>query len=127
MDLTFILIFVVVFLVSAVVVSKPKGLPPGPISFPFLGCISIMRQFAKQRPHTVLYEAAKKYGNIMSFKLGRERIIVLSGYDTIHEALVKHSDVFSDRPFHLPAVKYLLKDGGGNFCLCLSYRFSVIS
>ena len=51
----------------------------------------------------------------MSFKMGRERIVVLSGYDTIHEALVKQSDVFSDRPFHLPEVWRLIKDGGGNY------------
>ena len=115
MDIAIILIFVMVFLISAIVLTKPRGLPPGPLSFPVVGCISILRQFSCKRPHIVLYEAAKKYGNIMSFKMGREKIVVLSGYDTIHEALVKQSDVFSDRPFHLPEVWRLIKDGGGNY------------
>lgn len=114
MDITFILIFFVVFLISAVLLSKPKRLPPGPVSLPVLGPVSLIREFVTgiKRPHIVLYEAAKKYGNIMSFKLGCERIVVLSGYDTIHEALVKQSDVFSDRP-PLAITKMFTKDGGG--------------
>ena len=117
MDIAFILIFAVVFLISAIFMSTPRRLPPGPLSLPFIGCISIMRAVATKRPHTVLYVAAKKYGNILSFKLGRERIVVLSGYDTIYEALVKQSDVFSDRPYHLPFIKWLTRDGGGNYYL----------
>ena len=113
MDLFIILVFILVFLISGMVLSKPKGLPPGPMAWPFFGCISIMRQFSKKRPHLVLYEAAKKYGNIMSLRFGQRQIVVLSGYDAIHEALVKHADVFSDRPTYLSALSSLLEDGGG--------------
>ena len=115
MDLFVILVFLVVFLVSGMILSKPRGLPPGPMAWPIFGCISLLKQLSKNktRPHLVLYEAAKKYGGIMSLRLGQRQIVVLSGYDAVHEALVKHADVFSDRPTYLPITKLLIKDGGG--------------
>lgn len=115
MDLIVILVFLVVFLVSGIILSQPKGLPPGPMVWPFFGCISILRQMSKskKRPHLVLYEAAKKYGSIMSLRFGQRQIVVLSGYDTVHEALVKHADVFSDRPTYLPTLKTMIADGSG--------------
>ena len=114
MDVILIFIFIFVFLASFLLLSRQKNLPPGPVSFPVLGCISMLKQLATGYPYIVLYEAGKKYGNVMSFKLGRELIVILNGFDAIHEALVKQADTFNDRPGHLPFVAALTKDGGGN-------------
>ena len=116
MDFAIILIFIVVFLVSGIFLSKPRRLPPGPPVWPFFGCISLLRQLSKSkmRPHLVLYETAKKYGGVMSLRFGHRQIVVLSGYDVIHEALVKHADVFSDRPTYLPIFKAICHNGTGS-------------
>ena len=114
MDILIISVFLAAFLLSGIFLSKPRGLPPGPIALPFVGSISIIRQFSKKRPHLVLYETAKKYGKVMSIQVGHRLIVVLTGYDVIHEALVKQADVFSDRPHSsIPSFKYAMKNGGG--------------
>ena len=113
MDFFLILLFFVVLLTSYFVLSKPRGLPPGPPALPFFGCVSTLQKLRSNRPHLVFHEAAKKYGNIVSIKIGRELMIILNGYDVIHQALVKQADSFSNRVNYLPAFKYLLKDGGG--------------
>ena len=59
-------------------------------------------------------EAAKKYGNIFSFKIGQQLFVVLTGYDAVYQALVKQADVFSDRPNWLGIMKEAYKDGAGN-------------
>ena len=113
MDLILLLIFVVVFLVSFVFLSKPKGLPPGPIAFPFIGSYQFVKQLQGRLSHIVYLEASKKYGNIFSFKLGQQTFVVLTGYDAVYQALVKQADVFSDRPNFLEVMKEAYKDGAG--------------
>ena len=102
MDIALILIFAVVFLCSFLVVSRPKGLPPGPLTLPLLGSYWFMKMMRKRDNHLVLADAAKTYGDIFSFRIGNQLIVVLNGFDSIYEALVKQSDVFSDRPVFLP-------------------------
>ncbi|XP_053393599.1 cytochrome P450 2U1-like [Mercenaria mercenaria] len=98
MDLTIVFIFILVFLVSVLVIRKPKTLPPGYFGIPFIGSVPMMRKLRGKRPHLVLFEESKRIGNIFSWYLGNQLIVVLSGYDTIHEALVKKAEAFSDRP-----------------------------
>ena len=72
------------------------NLPPGPWGLPVIGNILI---FQKSRPVDVeLTNLSKQYGNVMSLWLGQYRTYVLSGYDTIKEAIIDKSDVFSERP-----------------------------
>ena len=113
MDLVLVLVFVLVFLVSFLFLSRQKSLPPGPISLPVIGCVQILKKLASKEPYIVFDEAAKKYGKVMSFKIGQERFVILHGYDVIYQALVKQADAFSNRPSHLPQIKSLTKDGGG--------------
>lgn len=113
MDLLMILVFVVVFLASFLFMSRAKGLPPGPLALPFIGSYHFLRKLQGKLLHVVYFEAAKKYGNIFSFKLGQQTVVVLTGYDAVSQALVKQSDVFSDRPNFLPIAKEALKDGAG--------------
>ena len=43
-------------------------------------------------------DASERYGNIFSFWIGKQFVVVLTGFDAIQLALVKQSNVFSDRP-----------------------------
>lgn len=104
------MIFGFVLLSSWIILSKPKGLPPGPVSLPLIGSYFLLRQMQRKKPFLALFEASKKYGNIFSFKIGSQLVVALHGFDAIHEALVKQADVFSDRPV-LPDYQRQFKDG----------------
>ena len=71
-----------------------KNLPPGPTGLPLVGSLFSMGLHA----HETLNIWAKYYGNVMTVKLGSSNMIVLSGLDEVNETLVKHGDIFSDRP-----------------------------
>jgi len=51
-----------------------------------------------KRPHDFFCEESKKYGDIWTFAIGKRQLLVLNGYDIIHEAIVKRQDVFGGRP-----------------------------
>ncbi|XP_069767494.1 cytochrome P450 2D15-like isoform X2 [Narcine bancroftii] len=53
----------------------------------------------------------KKHGDVVSLEFGWTNVVVLSGYNTLKEALVKKSEDFADRP-DLPIYRYLLKNFG---------------
>ena len=97
MDLTIVFIFVVVFLFSVLYLRRPRNLPPGYFGIPYIGAVPMMLKLRGRRPHIVLYEESKRLGNIFRWYLGNQLIVVLSGYDVIHEALVKKADTFSGR------------------------------
>ena len=106
MDLTIILVFALVFLITYIMTRRKYKLPPGPYSLPIVGSISLMKKLrGNQRPADVFLNESQKYGPIMSFKLGNQLVVVLNGYDAVHEALVTKSNDFSDRPTHLPRVR----------------------
>ena len=48
---------------------------------------------------------------MFSLYLGPRLVVVLSGHRVIHEALVRHADVFSDRP-HLPFLQLMSSSRG---------------
>ncbi|XP_035699760.1 cytochrome P450 2U1-like [Branchiostoma floridae] len=73
----------------------PKYLPPGPRGWPVVG--NIFSLVAGHRFLTMT-EWAKTYGPVYRIQLGKETMIVLSGYDVIYEALVKRGEDFSSRP-----------------------------
>lgn len=113
MDIVSVLVILVALLASWLLLSSYRRLPPGPLCLPVVGSFFFLRQLRRKRTHVALLEATKKYGNVFSFKMGSQLIVALNGYDTINEALVKQAEVFSDRPNHLPALKNIMKDGGG--------------
>ena len=94
--ISMLLISVVVLFLVYVIYRKPTGIPPGPsYTLPFIGDLplltdgGILGTFRKLR---------QKHGDIFSIYLGRDLNIVLNGYQVIHEAAVKHGNVFSGRP-----------------------------
>ena len=113
MDVISILVFATVFLISYIILSKRKNLPPGPPSIPFIGSYFFVKELLKGKRHVGLMEAAEKYGNVYCFRMASYRLVVLNGYDTIYQALVKQAAWFSDRPNYLWIFKRALKDGKG--------------
>ena len=70
--------------------------PPGPRYYiPFLGNLL---QMDPEKPHQSLRTWAGRYGDIYQIHLLGQDVIVLSGYDVIHEALVTKMDTFAGRP-----------------------------
>ncbi|XP_045211516.2 cytochrome P450 2D26-like [Mercenaria mercenaria] len=98
MDISIILVFLGVFLLSYFLTKKKQNLPPGYFGIPFIGSLSLLRKFPGRRPHVVLYEESKRFGPIFRWYIGRQMFVGLNGYDVINEALVKKADAFSDRP-----------------------------
>ncbi|KGL85608.1 Cytochrome P450 1A5, partial [Tinamus guttatus] len=73
----------------------PKGLksPPGPRGLPILGSVLQLRK----DPHLVLAKLSQQYGDVMEISIGTQPVLVLSGLDTIKQALVKQGEDFMGR------------------------------
>ena len=97
-DLTTSALFLTVFLLSLLwlrAARRPSGIPPGPVpALPVLGHLHLL----EKDPRNKFTEWRKKYGDVFSFYQGPQLIVVLNGYKTIREALVKNADAFSSRP-----------------------------
>uniref|UniRef100_A0A8C6VCA5 Uncharacterized protein n=1 Tax=Naja naja TaxID=35670 RepID=A0A8C6VCA5_NAJNA len=81
------------------------NLPPGPRTIPILGNLHMIDL---KRPHKTMIEWSKEYGPIFRIKLGFQEMVVLTGYETVKEALVNQADAFADRasvPIFEDAVK----------------------
>ena len=113
MDVVLILLLVLVFLISHLVISKRRRLPPGPWSLPFIGSYFFLKQIEGKPEHIALNEVSQKLGKIFGFRIGSYYVVVLHGYEIIHQALVKQGDVFSDRPLFLPRLRKILRGGKG--------------
>ncbi|XP_021573769.1 cytochrome P450 1A1 isoform X2 [Carlito syrichta] len=74
----------------------PKGLksPPGPWGWPLLGNMLTLGK----SPHLVLSKMSQQYGDILQIRIGSTPVLVLSGLDTIRQALVRQGDDFKGRP-----------------------------
>ncbi|NWW90534.1 CP1A5 protein, partial [Rhynochetos jubatus] len=90
-------VFCLVFLlIQSLQQHVPKGLksPPGPRGYPILGNVLELRK----DPHLVLTRLSQKYGDVMEVRIGTRPVLVLSGLDTIRQALVKQGEDFMGRP-----------------------------
>ena len=76
----------VLFLYAVLVITRSIGktlkLPPGPNGFPIVGILPLI----KKEFHLMLFDYSKIFGKILSFKMGRETVVVLSDYKTIKKA-----------------------------------------
>ncbi|KAM6464182.1 cytochrome P450 2K4-like [Liasis olivaceus] len=73
--------------------SSPN-LPPGPRTIPILGNLHLMDL---KRPYRTMIKLSKEYGPVFRIKLGFWEMVVLTGYETVKEALVNQADVFAER------------------------------
>ncbi|XP_026539504.1 cytochrome P450 2K4-like isoform X3 [Notechis scutatus] len=75
---------------------KPScpNLPPGPRTIPILGNLHMMDL---KRPYKTMIELSKKYGPVFCLRLGFQEMVVLTGYETVKEALVNQADAFAER------------------------------
>ena len=75
---------------------KPYNIPPGPrILVPFIGNIPDL--FGKD-VFSVFKNFREKYGDLVSIYVGSQLIIIVNGYDTIKDALIKKGKWFNGRP-----------------------------
>nr|P00187.3 RecName: Full=Cytochrome P450 1A2; AltName: Full=CYPIA2; AltName: Full=Cholesterol 25-hydroxylase; AltName: Full=Cytochrome P450 isozyme 4; Short=Cytochrome P450 LM4; AltName: Full=Cytochrome P450-PM4; AltName: Full=Hydroperoxy icosatetraenoate dehydratase [Oryctolagus cuniculus] len=74
----------------------PKGLKrlPGPWGWPLLGHLLTLGK----NPHVALARLSRRYGDVFQIRLGSTPVVVLSGLDTIKQALVRQGDDFKGRP-----------------------------
>ncbi|NWU90541.1 CP1A4 protein, partial [Upupa epops] len=90
-------VFCLVFLlIQSLRQHVPQGLkrPPGPRGYPILGNVLELRKDT----HLALTRLSQKYGDVMEVKIGMRPVLVLSGLDTIRQALVKQGEDFMGRP-----------------------------
>ncbi|XP_054858581.1 cytochrome P450 1A5-like [Eublepharis macularius] len=95
------LIASVVFLLIFVAINSswkriPQGLKqlPGPVGYPLIGS---MLEIGKN-PHLSLTEMSKKYGDVMKVHIGSRPVLVLSGLETLKQAMVRQGGDFMGRP-----------------------------
>ncbi|XP_032998574.1 cytochrome P450 2K6-like isoform X1 [Lacerta agilis] len=72
-----------------------KNLPPGPTPLPLLGNLHMMDL---KRPYRTMLKLSKEYGPIFHIQMGFQKMVVLTGYETVKEALVNQADAFAERP-----------------------------
>ncbi|OWF46611.1 cytochrome P450 2J6-like [Mizuhopecten yessoensis] len=73
----------------------PSNSPPGPTGYPLVGNFPLV--LSGKRSDT-FRKLQRKYGEVFRLQLGSRRMVVISGYNALREAFVKHGDVFSERP-----------------------------
>lgn len=47
--------------------------------------------------HIHCFQLSKKYGSVFTVYFGPRKVVVLSGYETMKEALVNYADVFGEK------------------------------
>ena len=68
-----------------------KKYPPGPWPLPIIGNLHLIRS----QPHKVFHELAKKYGPVMSFSFGTQRMVVIQGIKEAKDMLVAKGQSFA--------------------------------
>ncbi|NXY71611.1 CP2K6 protein, partial [Glareola pratincola] len=107
--LLFILVLLLILKRQHVWKSHTKAnFPPGPRPLPIIGNLHIMDL---KRPHLTMLELSKTYGPVFSIHMGPSKMVILSGYDTVKEALVNQADAFAGRP-KIPIVEETGKGKG---------------
>ncbi|XP_062223276.1 geraniol 8-hydroxylase-like [Phragmites australis] len=72
-----------------------RRLPPGPLPLPLVGNL---HQIERGSPHRSLARLAKRYGSLMSVRLGVVHAVIVSSTDAAREILQKHNADLADRP-----------------------------
>ncbi|KAL2609223.1 hypothetical protein R1flu_027796 [Riccia fluitans] len=81
--------------------------PPGPRGWPVLGCIPVR---LGSLPHQTLAKFARKYGPLMSMKLGSVNVVVASSPKMAEESLKTHDRIWASR-YTSTAARIVAYDG----------------
>ncbi|XP_053917578.1 cytochrome P450 2K1 [Cuculus canorus] len=87
---------------------RRKNFPPGPRALPIIGNLHL---FDLKRPYRTYLQLSKIYGPVFSVQMGLRNIVVISGYETVKEALVNQAEAFAGRP-KIPIFEDLTKGNG---------------
>ncbi|XP_061095521.1 cytochrome P450 2J2-like [Conger conger] len=101
------LLFLLVFLLISDILKNRNqpNFPPGPWPLPFLGNVHSTLDFR------TIAKLAGEYGNVFSLRKGSEKIVFVSGYKMVKEALVTQGENLVDRPL-LPLFHEIFKGLG---------------
>ncbi|MED6175528.1 hypothetical protein PIB30_079235 [Stylosanthes scabra] len=80
-----------------------RSLPPGPPAFPVFGNLPML---LGKLPHRTLQAMARRYGPIMSLRLGQVPTVVISNSEAVELFLKTHDAVFASRP-KMQATEYM--------------------
>lgn len=70
--------------------------PPGPKPYPIVGNLACLDGY--DVPYQAFDDLAKKYGSIISLRLGSVPTVVVNGIDNIKEVLIAKASHFDSRP-----------------------------
>uniref|UniRef100_A0A3B3Z0Z6 Cytochrome P450, family 2, subfamily N, polypeptide 13 n=1 Tax=Poecilia mexicana TaxID=48701 RepID=A0A3B3Z0Z6_9TELE len=114
LDVKGILLFMFSFLLIADFIRNrtPANFPPGPKALPFVGNILSLDT---KYPHVYFSKLADIYGNVFSFRLGRQPVVIVSGHKMVKEAIVTQAENFVDRPFNAISDRFYTEPSGGIF------------
>ncbi|XP_067239880.1 cytochrome P450 2J2-like isoform X3 [Chanodichthys erythropterus] len=76
-----------------------------PWPLPFLGTVFTKMDFR------TMHKLAEVYGKVFSLRVGSEKLVIVSGYKTVKEALITQNDSFIDRP-NVPLFHKIYKGNG---------------
>ena len=74
-----------------------KEYPPGPWPLPIVGNLNLI----SGQPHKAFDKLAKKYGPVMSFSFGTQRMVVIQGIKEAKEMLVTKGQSFAGKKLHI--------------------------
>ncbi|XP_056137317.1 cytochrome P450 2J2-like [Lampris incognitus] len=113
LDLSVLVLFILAFFVIADICknANPRNYPPGPVALPFVGNLFSL-DFS--RPHSYLTKLSEVYGDVFSFRIGRDKTVYVNGFRMVKEALVAQGENFVDRPAS-PMVHKIYKGNNGIF------------
>ncbi|XP_023666452.2 cytochrome P450 2K1-like isoform X1 [Paramormyrops kingsleyae] len=101
-----LLVLLVLYLLSRTY-NKGKE-PAGPRPLPLIGNLL---QLDLKRPYLSLFQLSKKYGSVFTVHFGPKKVVVLTGFKTVKEALVNHAEEFGER--EISPIFYDFTEGHG--------------
>ena len=113
LSLKWTLALITIILVLHVWWQRGKKPPPGPWTLPIIGSFPVIAarmlcsKLPMNQPHQFFASLSKVYGNLYSFSVFGQQIIILNDYASVKEAFQNHH--LNDRP----TTPFTMKVGGG--------------